>query len=408
MKFNDERDWFFKNRFGMFIHWGVYAIPAFHEQVQNIKAIPRSEYARLAERFNPLAFDPDAWLDLAQDVGMTYLTFTTKHHDGFCMWATDQTDFNITNTPYGRDTLRLLAEACQRRNIPLCLYHSVVDWRHPNYPNQGRHHELSEPESGDQPDCDRYLDYLKAQVRELCTRYGKLHGWWWDMNVAEVNDPSVNAMIRELQPGIIINDRGMDPGDFGTPEREYDETIGGKRCFERPTEACQSIDTRSWGYKTDADFYSDGFLIRAMDGYLARGANYLLNVGPDATGVIPDISARMLRRVGDWYKRIRESVEDTEPASDLTENPSVLLTRRENVIYVHCHQLPESENLSLKPIRRLPEKAILMNTGEPVTTVVDCVSSDWKTGEKYLRLRKLPVNALANEALVIKLVFPEA
>ncbi len=161
---------------------------------------------------------------------MRYVCFTTKHHDGFCLWDTRQTAFNTMNTPYGRNVLAMLADAGHRRRMPLCL--SIADWTHPCYPNQGRHHELP-PQPGDTPDWDRYMDFLREQVRELCTNYGRIHGFWWDMNVPQHRDPSVNAMIRELQPGIVINNRGFDEGDFGTPEREYDAKAAEASALQR-------------------------------------------------------------------------------------------------------------------------------------------------------------------------------
>ncbi len=187
--FNDGRDWFFQKRFGLFIHWGLYAIPAWHEQLQWRGRVSRADYQKLALDFNPVRFDPDAWLDLAQAAGMEYLCVTTKHHDGFCLWDTAQTDYNVMNTPYGRDILGLLAGACHRRGVPLCLYYSVVDWHQPNYPNQDRSHELPGPAAGDEPDLDRYMAFLKAQVHELCTQYGEIHGFWWDMNVTGLRRP---------------------------------------------------------------------------------------------------------------------------------------------------------------------------------------------------------------------------
>ena len=193
-RFGDERDWFFTRRFGMFVHWGIYAIPGWHEQHQWRARVPRAEYVKLARQWNPVKFHPDAWLDLLQEAGMSYLCVTTKHHDGFCLWDTQQTPFNTMNTPYRRDIIGLLAKACHKRRVPLCLYYSIADWNQPNYPNQGRHHEL-EPQAGDSPNWEKYLDFLRAQVRELCTNYGEIHGFWWDMNVPQHKDPSINSMI---------------------------------------------------------------------------------------------------------------------------------------------------------------------------------------------------------------------
>jgi len=193
-RFNDGRDWFFEKRFGMFVHWGLYALPAWHEQILWRSDYKRSDYEKLAGEFNPVNFDPDAWLDAAEAAGMEYLCFTTKHHDGFCMWDTKQTDYRITNTPYSRDVLAMLAEACERRGILLCLYYSLPDWHHPNYPNQGRHHEMFGPRPGDEPDGAKYLEYVREQVRELVTGYGPIHAFFWDVNVAEFHDPTLNAL----------------------------------------------------------------------------------------------------------------------------------------------------------------------------------------------------------------------
>jgi len=404
-RFGDGRDWFFQQRFGMFVHWGLYAIPAWHEQHQWRARVSRAEYVKLALRWNPVKFQPDAWLDLMQAGGMKYICLTTKHHDGFCLWDTKQTPFNTMNTPYGRDVVGLLAEACHRRGVPLCLYYSIADWNQPNYPNQGRHHELAQPEAGDQPDWNKYLEFLRAQVRELCTNYGTLHGFWWDMNVPKHVDRSINAMIRQLQPLAVINNRGFDEGDFGTPERDYDSGSAEAAGFDRPTEACQSVGMESWGYRKDEEYYSDRHLIRSIDRYLARDANYLLNVGPTGEGEIPPQSAGILRRIGAWYAAVKESLEDVAPATHLTSNRNVLLTRRDRTLYVHLNKDPFGEGVKLKPINVAPRRATLLNDGRAVPWALDLAPSDHAEQRAYLRLRGLPVNELCNTVLVVKLEF---
>ncbi|HEY3329123.1 MAG TPA: alpha-L-fucosidase [Capsulimonadaceae bacterium] len=406
--FNDERDWFFKKRFGLFVHWGLYAIPGFHEQHQMRARANYDDYVKLAEQWNPVKFDPDAWLDLMAEAGMEYICLTTKHHDGFCLWDTKQTAYNTVNTPYGRDILALLAEACHRRNVPLCLYYSCVDWHQPNYPNQGRHHELPGPVPGGQPDHAKYMDFLREQVRELCTNYGKISGFWWDMNVEQHVDPSINDLIRQLQPSAVINDRGYDNGDFGTPERDFDLDPDSAPGITRPTEACQSVSCESWGYREDDSYYADRHLYRSIDKFMAVGANYLLNVGPKPDGTIPERSADILRRVGKWYGIVKESLIDVTPASELTANRDILLTRRGSTLYVHCYRDAIVDSVKLKPISTAPRSATLLNTGAPVEFTVDVVPSEWQDGKPLLRLKNLPVNDLANTVAVIRVDFDSA
>ncbi len=402
-RFGDARDWFFKERFGLFVHWGLYAIPGWHEQHQWRARVPRAEFVKLAQQWNPVKYQPGAWLDLLQEAGMRYLCLTAKHHDGFCLWDTKQTPFNTVNTPYRRDIVGMLAEACHRRRVPLCLYYSIADWNHPNYPNQGRHHELAGPEAGDRPDWDRYLEFLKAQVRELCTNYGELHGFWWDMNVPEHKDPAINAMIRTLQPGAVINNRGFDNGDFGTPERDYQRDEAGG--FDRPTEACQAVGMESWGYRKDEDYYTDRHLMRSIDRYLARDGNYLLNVGPMPDGTIPSQASSILRRIGRWYGAVKESLEDVEPVSHLTSNRGVMLTRRNRTLYVHLNTDPQGDGVKLKPLNVAPRSAVLLNTGRPVDFAVNLTPADHRERKPCLRLMRLPVNELSNTVLVVRLEF---
>jgi alpha-L-fucosidase len=407
-KFNDERDWFLEKRFGLFVHWGLYAIPGWHEQHQWRGRVPAHEYVKLANKWNPEKFDANAWLDLAESTGMKYIVITTKHHDGFCLWDTKHTDFNTMHTPYGKDILAQLADACHKRNFPLGFYYSCADWHHPNYPNQGRHHELDGPKPGDEPDLMKYLDFLRAQVRELCTNYGEIHAFWWDMNVDEHVDPSINNMIRELQPKAVINNRGYDEGDFGTPERDYVQGIDEKRDFDRLTEACQSVGIESWGYRVNEDYYTDRHLMRSIARYLARDANYLLNVGPKPDGTVSETSVGILNRIGKWYHAVKESFDNVEPVSNLTRNKEVLLTRKDNVIYVHLVNDPRTSGVKLDPIQVMPKSATLLNTGEPVKFKVDLVPSNHVEHKPYLRLQSLPANELANTVMVVKLEFEQA
>lgn len=405
-RFGDGRDWFFERRFGLFIHWGIYSVGGWHEQHLFRKRLSRAAYAPFMGQFNPAKFEPERWLDLAQEAGMGYLTFTAKHIDGFCMWDSRQTDYKVTRTPYAKDTLAMLAEACHTRKFPLCIYYSCADMHHPNYPNAGRSYELREPEPGDQPDLARYLEYVKAQVRELCTNYGQIHGFWWDANVIKHRDPSFNALVRQLQPQAVINNRGYDDGDFGTPERDWDNSVNTQARFDTPVEACQAVGYQSWCWREDEDRYSDAHLIRSVQKVLAKGGNYLLNVGPQPDGTIDDASAATLRRIGAWLRPVRESLFEVAPASALTANRDVTLTRRGNTLYVHLIKEPETSSVFLHPFADLPRRATLLNTGEPAAfDVADLPRLHNQTPDRCLRLKHLPVNERPTAGWVLKLDF---
>lgn len=406
-RFGDGRDWFFAKRYGMFVHWGIYSIPAWHEQIQWRLGIPRKEYVKFASQFNPGKFSVEQWLDIMQEAGMKYITFTTKHHDGFCMWDSNHTTFNIMNTPYKKDILGMLTDACHKRKVPVSLYYSIADWHHKNYPNLGRHHELSKPEEGDEPDWDKYMDFLKAQVKELCTNYGAIHGFWWDMNVPKYYDPSINDMIRRLQPNAVINNRGFDEGDFGTPERDFNTATGEAMAFKQPTEACQSVDSLSWGYRKEAAYYTDRHLLNSLDRYFSAGANYLLNVGPTDEGLIPEKSVALLKRIGKWYVSVEESFHDAEPVTRLINSPDIHITRKGSIYYVHLNKPLVADGVSLKPINVLPKSAVLLNDGSSVTCSLSKSPADYPEIESWLHLMNLPANEFSNTTLVVRLEFGE-
>lgn len=403
-RFGDKRDWFFEKRYGMFIHWGLYSIPAWHEQHQWRARVPRAEYVKLAKQWNPRKFDPEEWLDIMEMAGMKYITVTTKHHDGFCLWDTKQTRFNTMNTPYKKDIIGMLSDACHKRKVPLSLYYSIADWNHPSYPNQGRHHELAGPEAGDKPDWDVYMEFLKAQVKELCSNYGEINGFWWDMNVPQYKDPSINEMIRKLQPSAVINNRGFDEGDFGTPERDFDSAAD-SGALARPTEACQSVGMESWGYRKDEDYYTDVHLMRSIDRYLSRDANYLLNVGPTSEGVISEQSLQILERLGEWYLSVEESYVNVEPYPQLLNSKDVMVTRNGNTVYIHFNKGLTGNGFKLKPVDTLPLNATILNTGKKAEFIVDLVPSEHTYQKKYLRLKGLPANEMSDTVMIVKLQF---
>jgi len=400
-RFNDGQDWFFEKRFGMFVHWGLYAVPAWHEQIQWRRPMAKADYVKLVDQFNPTAFDPDAWLDVLQGAGMEYICLTTKHHDGFCMWDTAFTDYKITNTPYGKDVLAMLAEACHRRGVRLCLYYSCPDWHHPNSINFGGDHQLDQPNPGDEPDLLKYVAYVKSQITELCTQFGEISAFFWDIP-PKINIPELNATLRELQPGIMINDRGFGPGDYSTPERH----VPTGKAFSSPTEACQSVGRQSWGYREDEDYFSDLHLMQSIDRTMAMGGNYLLNVGPKADGTIDDGNARILAEIGRWFRTVRESYYEARPASHLIKNDECLLTRKENSLYAHFPKPLMSSGVVLNPLTCQPRRATLLNTGAEVRATVETVPS-WCRSEPYLRISRIPINQLSTEVPVIRLDFDD-
>ncbi len=404
-QFHDDRDWFFRAQFGLFVHWGIYAINGWHEQEQYRGRMGRAEYRRIASRFNPQAFNPDQWLDLAEECGMRYIVLTAKHIDGFCMFDSAVSDFKITNTPFKKDIVGLLADACHRRNFRFGVYFSALDNLHQNYPRTGKIHEAA-AEPGDEPDYAKYMQSVRTQVRELCSHYGALDVFWWDANRAETIDRSINALIRELQPSCVINDRGWDEGDFGTPERDYDPSVCAVESFTKSTEACESLGSQSWGFRKDEDYFTPHYLMHRMDLMLSKGANFLLNVGPDADGLIPPEPLRILQALGRWYNRVGEAWRDASLACGLSTSQDIILTARDNILYVHLFKEPKTTAVILDAVNILPVRATLLNTGERVSFDLNRLPIlHLKPVVTALRLYNLPVERLANELLVIKLEF---
>lgn len=395
-----------EQHFGLFIHWGLYALTAYAEQVRARLCLSRMDYRRLMTFFNPIHFDPDAWVDLAWQAGMRTICFTAKHHDGFCLWDTHQTDFNIMNTPYRRDVLRMLADACARRGMKLSLYYSIPDWNHPNAYNPASSHQCL-PEAGDQPDTVRYRAFLKAQIKELLTGYGPIYTLFWDIP-PHIDDPSINAYVRQLQPDILINDRGYSAGDYATPERDVPEG----NWFHHPTEACQSVGRLSWGFRFQEDYYTTRYLKSSIDKIMAMGGSYLLNVGPMADGRIDPVSQMMVRSIGDWYNRVAESLIGirpvSEPLRDSTSNQPFLAVARDKVWYLHFYDGLVAGGITLDPVRTKPKAVILLNDESPVPHAVTTLPDSWhwdtrKLDSPALHLFSLPAESIGHEPIVIKI-----
>lgn len=327
---SDKIAWWREARFGMFIHWGLYAIPARGEWQMYQEHVPVPEYSKLAQQFNPPSGAPDEWVRLARAAGMKYIVLTTRHHDGFCLFDTETTDFSAPKTATGRDLIAEFVAACRRAKMPFGFYYSLVNWRFPGVL----------PISPDTPDSV-YLPMIAeahAQIRELCTHYGKVDILWYDMLVPTDTilwrAHALEKMVRELQPEILINDRGGLPGDFATPEN----SISAKN---RPWEACFSMN-RTWGYaKYDRNFKSPHELLRLLATCVAEDGNFLLNVAPDANGQIQPEVVATLNDMGHWLRQNGTAIYGAGPAPVPAYNLG-LTTRVGNRVYLLVQRWPGS------------------------------------------------------------------
>ena len=352
-----------ENKFGMFIHWGFYSLLAEQEQALARFDLPNAEYEALMHRFSPDDYDPEEWVLLAKKAGMKYICFTAKHHDGFCMWDTKYTDYNIMHTPYGRDVLKMLSQACEKHGMLLSLYYSNPDWHQENAYNPLSSHQWKSPHP-ELSDPEKYREFVKNQVRELLTHYGKIYTFFWDIP-PRYEDPSINALVRELMPGILINNRGYDAGDFATPERKVPD---GSR-FETMTEACQSVGEQSWGYRRLEDYYSARFLMSSIDKIMAMGGSYLLNAGPMPNGKIPGQAARLIEKIGDWYQRMEGTLEDTQPDPfpyRLSVPNPWLAIQKNGMTYFHFYQGLSTSAVNFLEGPGVPRSARLLNSGLPL------------------------------------------
>ncbi|MFW5835352.1 MAG: alpha-L-fucosidase [bacterium] len=382
-------DWWDDAKFGMFIHWGLYAVPAgeyngekvdgIGEWIMNSLQIPISEYEQFAPQFNPVKFDAQEWVSVAKNAGMNYIIITSKHHDGFCLWDTDYTDWNVVEaTPFKRDILKELADACEKEGIKLGFYYSIMDWHHPDAQaifepdyNRGRR-------SGDvNPDFPDYVeDFMKPQLKELLTEYGDIGVLWFDGEwipdyTSEMGKDMYNY-LRNIKPDLIINNRvdvgrrGMEgmneegdfAGDFGTPEKQIPATgMPGLKW-----EACLTMND-TWGYKHfDHNWKSSETLIRNLIDIASKGGNLLLNVGPDAEGLIPGPSVERLEDMGRWLDTNGEAVYGVDPSP--VDLPGWgRYTVKGNRIYAHVFDWPEDGKLSVQNINDIDRVWLLSDPG---------------------------------------------
>lgn len=392
----------FSRRMGLFVHWGIYSVGGWHEQEQMRRGLSREAYARKVREFRAERFSADDLVAQARTLDADYLVFTSKHHDGFCMWDTKTTDFNsVRGAPAGRDFVREISDACRRGGVKFGLYYSNPDWHHPNAYNPLSTHQIP-PCAGDRPDLSAYRAYVVTQVTELLTGYGEIACLFWDIP-PHVDDPEMNRLARRLQPGILVNDRGWSKGDYSTPERGLPPGAA----FTNLTEACDSVGVQSWGYRANEDYRTVRSLTCSADSVLARGGNFLLNVGPRPDGALPEQAKRCLAGVGAWHRRVREAFRDVTTETGVVADTKCLVTRRGDVLYLHYPEGLASSGLNLSPLSRLPVSATLLNTGKPVAFErTDLPSEFWKkTKGPVLHLKDLPAEELDGVAAVIELRF---
>ena len=393
--------WYTRARFGMFIHWGLYAIPARGEWVRSVERIPNEAYDPYREEFNPGHCDMGAWMDAAKAAGMQYVVMTAKHHDGFCLFDSAYTDFKSTNSPAGRDFVREYLEAARERGLRAGLYFSLIDWRHPDYPHFGDpHHPMRDnPACGNEGrDFDRYLEYLHNQVRELCTNYGRLDLLWFDFSYGALRGEAWKAtelvnMVRSLQPEVIIDNRlevsgegfgslyecSPTPyhGDFVTPEkmippRGIVDVQGNPMVWE----ACVTMNN-NWGYcGTDKMFKPASMLIKKLVECVSKGGNMILNVGPDARGNIPGESLQILKEIGAWMKKNGGSIYGCGRA-DLEQWEYGRVTQNGNTLYFHMFE----NALGPVPLLGVPKDRVkrlrLLSTGHEIPVSTSWVHSDY-------------------------------
>ncbi len=369
--------WWRDARFGMFIHWGLYAIPAgkwgdkdtYGEWIRDSAQIPLALYGTFAAQFNPVKFDADEWARLAKDAGMGYMVITTKHHDGFALFHSDVSDFDTAATPFGRDVMKELSQACARQGLGMGWYYSIMDWHHPDYVPRRPWEKADRPTDG--ADFDRYVAYMKSQLNELLTRYGPIGVLWfdgqWEGTWTNDRGRDLERFVRSKQPDVIINSRvgraggtyGIDLGagrigDYGTPEQFIPDTPPGI-----DWETCMTMNGH-WGYNAaDKNFKSTSDLVRKLCDIASKDGNFLLNVGPTAEGLIPEESVVRLREIGRWMRVNGEAIRGTR-GTNLQAPSWGRVTHKVTAdgssrLYLHVFDWPANGRLVLSGLTNAPK-----------------------------------------------------
>ncbi len=365
----ERMQWWTNDRFGMFIHWGLYALPARHEWVKQRERLTTEQYQKYFEEFNPVNYDPVKWAKAAKNAGMKYAVLTTKHHEGFCLFDSKFTDYKATNTKANRDLVKEFVDAFRSEGLKVGFYYSLIDWHHPDFTVDRVHPQRAESQSGYDSlnigkDMNRYRTYLHNQVRELLTNYGKIDILWLDFSYPgengkgrdDWNSIELIKMARELQPGIIIDNRAdlndyVDGYDFETPEQVSPTQLEDYR--GRYWETCQTF-SGSWGYYRDeTSWKTHKQLLDLLITSVANGGNLLLNVGPTAKGEFDYRANEALDELGYWMDAHNDAIYNCTYAPDeftLPENLNARLTYNptNRKLYLHLFDYPSSGTVTLR------------------------------------------------------------
>ncbi len=375
-----DTGWFVRDRLGLFVHWGIYSLPARGEWIKHRECISDDDYQRYFDHFDPALYDPKVWAQEASNAGMKYFVVTSKHHDGFCLWDSALTDYKAPNTPAGRDLLQPMVEAFRAAGLKVGFYHSLIDWHHPEFPIDGLHpmrDDVEFREAQKHRDIRKYAQYLHGQARELLTQLGKIDIMWYDFSYAQSDwgwskgkgkedwqSETLMAMTRELQPQVIVHDRMDIGGDFKTPEQYQPRgwlEVDGKRVV---WEECQTF-SGSWGYNRDnLNWKSPEMLIQMLIDTVSKGGNFLLNVGPNARGELEPKALDRLRSIGEWMRLHNRAIYDCT-ASDLTPPPDSRYTQNGRRLYLHLFSWP-FKHVHLDGLAGQVEYAQLLNDGSEV------------------------------------------
>jgi alpha-L-fucosidase len=369
----DRMAWWREARYGMLVCWGIYAVPARGEWVMDLEHIPVAKYEAYAKEFNPVKFDARKWVGLAKDAGMKYLVFTAKHHDGFCMFNTQATDFNVvTGTPWRRDPLKDLSEECRRQGIKFCVYYSIMDWHHPDQmptnddPERPNYND-SRMRPGRKPS---YIQYMKTQLKEMIDQYQPAVIWFdgqWGAEWTNADGNELYHWLLEQDPTLIISDRVKGAGDFGTPEQHVPATG-----LPGDWETCMTMSTK-WGYVAEGNEYqAPETLLRTLVDIASKGGNFLLNVGPTAEGVIPAPEVDRLQMIGKWMKVNGEAIYGTTASPFPKIQPWGRCTKRiagdRTLLYLLVLEWPKDGRLVLPALKNKVESAALLAGGAKLET----------------------------------------